>query len=263
MPAYPNLEAEINQRRTAMPYENRRTEFVNHPEGQFEGIIYKWKDQGWKPSPYGSRHRAFFGIESINAFMDDGRPFVINEFLPVAFGDQSILQKRRVEILGRALTEVERETFNPKEIIGTRIAYQVVYRDKPGGGVWVNINAIMRLQDQSKGSLVNEIQIDESIPNGFEEPSSQPNPDTYDGRVGEITPEYFVRLVTTACDNGLVESSAAEAIISWASNGPDTSEMEQRARNCEDLLVRSGIPLPGRPLFEPTSTLAAEPGLPL
>ena len=53
-------------------------DFKDHPEGKFEGIVYCWKYQGEKTNAYGDvKKRAMLRVESMDEFMEDGRPFSV------------------------------------------------------------------------------------------------------------------------------------------------------------------------------------------
>ena len=155
-----------------MPY-RMKSDFEPHPVGQFDGIIYLWKDRGLMKDSYGNeKHKAMMGIESLIAKTQKGDPFTIVEPVNLAFGPKSKLQTRREQILGRPLKPEEVAAFEPSEILHARVGYTVKHNPKPDGGVWCNIDALWRLEDQLRGELVNAISCNIN-PELYDSPSSQ------------------------------------------------------------------------------------------
>ena len=206
-----------DRKESTMPYQADPEEFAPHPTGQHEGIIYKWEDRGIATTPFGKKHRAMIGIESITATMDDDRPFAVAEFLNIAFGENARLRARRTQILGRELLKNEKLMFDPKEILEVRVGYTVQHKARDDGdGVWTNIDALWRLEDQGKGNLQNEVTCielpeEERKPTGTNDQNGQVPP-LDDGGVAALDERrgYGCLLIEKLAGHDLVTKEHAE-----------------------------------------------------
>jgi hypothetical protein len=228
-----------------MSYQGARKEFEVHPQGQHEGIVYMWKDRGIIPTHYGDKHRGLIGIESISSFMTDGRPYIIVESVNIAFGKKARLRERREQILGRPLTDDEAYDFDPRELMEARVGYVVKHREEEDS-VWANIDALWRVEDQGKGTLVNDIVVLEEAPEKASgEVSEETSEETSEsnGDPGIERQDHALRLLDRLADSGLVSQDEAGSCIAKV-QAFSTENLALTIKRWEDKLSKAGVSLP-------------------
>lgn len=139
-----------------------RTEFVPHPMGPSEGIIYEVRDLGEIETPFGRKHKVAVKVQSLDHTMDDddGRPFSVQKMMNLSGHEASDLYKFRCSALKvSALTEDQIRDFADTELVGIRIGYVVEHTvSTKNGNTYANISTVWRLEDQKKGELILEPQ---------------------------------------------------------------------------------------------------------
>ena len=151
-----------------MAYKGERSgggSYQIHPEGNFDGIVYSFRDMGEKENQFGNvERRCDFAIESLDEFMEDGRPFAGFVFFNMKWGNpeatgkmRPIMQQVREVFLGRKLTDSDSDKasivlpeekwydFDEENYLGIRVRYRVTHQDS--------------LKDQDQGEMYNEKQV--------------------------------------------------------------------------------------------------------
>jgi len=141
-------------------YTMERTEFVPHPVGPSEGIIYEIRDLGEMDTQYGTKHKVAVKIQSLNHTMQDGRPFSIQKLMNLSGHDRSDLFKFRCAARGiPVLTDKEAYSFDDQELLGVRLGYVVEHQvSESNGNTYGIVATVWRLEDQTKGEIVLEAQ---------------------------------------------------------------------------------------------------------
>ena len=150
-----------------------------HPEGNFDGIVYSFRDMGEKENQFGNvERRCYFAVESLDEFMEDGRPYAGFVFFNMKWGNpeatgkmRPIMQQVREVFLGRKLTdsdggkssivlpEEKWYDFDEENYLGIRVRYRVTHQDSRNGKTYANTELLERLKDQGQGEMYNEAQI--------------------------------------------------------------------------------------------------------
>jgi len=132
-------------------------DFVPHPQGQHDGIIFEVEVRLNEATQYGPKNRVILKIESGTKMEDaDGDPilddegrergYVIWDWLTVARKQGSRFRDRRESVLGRALSEAEAKAdeMDPvEEFQGKEVSYVVKHAPgKEAGQVYANIQAM-------------------------------------------------------------------------------------------------------------------------
>mgnify|MGYP004453376231 CR=1 FL=1 len=141
-------------------YELPRTEFLPHPDGPDEGVIYEVRDLGDIETAYGVKHKVAVKVQSFGHMMEDGRPFSVQKMMNLSAHDQSDLYKFRCAALGvKTLSDDKAIFFDDEELVGIRVGYVVEHQiSQKNGNTYGNIGSIWRLEDQTKGEIVLEAQ---------------------------------------------------------------------------------------------------------
>jgi hypothetical protein len=165
-----------------MAYKGERSgggEYQIHPEGNYDGIVYAFRDMGEKENQFGNvERRCYFAIESLDEFMEDGKPFAGFVFFNMKWGNpeatgkmRPIMQQVREVLLGRKLKDgskgkadgvLPEETwydFEESNYLGTRVRYRVTHNESRNGKTYANTEILERLKDQKQGEMYNESQI--------------------------------------------------------------------------------------------------------
>ena len=154
-----------------MPYEGEESggkDFVLHPAGRFNGIIYGFKDYGLKENGFGNvERRCHFSIESLDEFMEDGKPHAAFIWFNLKWGNMKAsgkmrpaFQQLREVLLGRSITDVaEWTSFDENDFIGKRGRYRCTEGTKQDGSPKVDTEILEPLDDQEMGEMYNEITI--------------------------------------------------------------------------------------------------------
>ena len=141
-------------------YTMERMEFVPHPVGPSEGIIYEVRDLGEIDTQFGAKHKVAVKIQSLDHKMEDGRPFSIQKLMNLSGHDKSDLFKFRCAARGvAALKDDEAYNFDDGELLGVRLGYVVEHQvSQKNGNTYGNLATVWRLEDQKKGEIVLEAQ---------------------------------------------------------------------------------------------------------
>tara|TARA_R100001594_G_scaffold15055_1_gene31770 strand:+ start:647 stop:1144 length:498 start_codon:yes stop_codon:yes gene_type:complete len=141
-------------------YELPRTEFLPHPAGPDEGVIYEVRDLGDIETAFGVKRKVAVKVQSFGKLMEDGRPFSVQKMMNLSGHDQSDLYKFRCAALGvTSLKDDQAYSFDDQELIGVRVGYVVEHQvSQKNGNTYGNIGSIWRLDDQTKGEIVLEAQ---------------------------------------------------------------------------------------------------------
>jgi len=136
-------------------YEIERTEFVPHPIGPGEGIIYDVRDLGNIETPFGVKHKVSIRIQSIDQRMEDGRPFTVQKMCNVSGHEASDLYKFRCAALKKAaLSDEEAYNFDDAELLNVRVGYVISHSvSAKNGNTYGNLDTVWRLDDQTKGKV--------------------------------------------------------------------------------------------------------------
>ena len=154
-------------------------EYQIHPEGNYDGIVYAFRDMGEKDNLFWNvERRCYFAIESLDEFMEDGKPFAGFVFFNMKWGNpeatgkmRPIMQQVREVLLGRKLKDgskgkadgvLPEETwydFEESNYLGTRVRYRVTHNESRNGKTYANTEILERLKDQKQGEMYNESQI--------------------------------------------------------------------------------------------------------
>ena len=259
-----------------MPYRGSPSDFEAHPAGQHKGIVYLWKDRGMVQTPFGLKHKAMLGIESLTSFSDeDQRPHVVMESMNIAFGNNSTLKKRREDILGRELSKEERYDFDPSELMRARVGYVVKHRERDDGdGVWANLDSLWRLKDQQEGALQNDVVLvehpefqEQGKKQDRQQGASQGEADP--AGLGGGTPygeQSFNRihafnLLSAASEGDMITAAQAESTVT-ALNAMVEPDLEKFIERWEGALIRRGKDVPLRPSTSQTSQTKLDDDLP-
>jgi len=141
-------------------YVMERTEFIPHPIGPSEGIIYEIKDLGIIQTPFGDKHKVAIKIQSISHRMEeDNKPYVVQKLVNVSGHEAGHLYKFRCAALKKtALTDEEAYNFDDQELLNVRVGYVVTHSiSSKNGNTYANLDTVWRLDDQSKGSVELEL----------------------------------------------------------------------------------------------------------
>jgi hypothetical protein len=135
--SHTSAKPQAKQRRIKVKFDVPKNNFVPHSAGMFTGIITDVTDQGERESNFEGKtklvHKISFDITSDTAIMDGGKPFVHREWCTLSSDDRSKLVKCRQDLLGRPLTEAEKESFDADvEMIGRRVNYVIEHTFKNG-----------------------------------------------------------------------------------------------------------------------------------
>lgn len=127
-----------------MAYKMPKTEFAPHPEGNFIGVIKEVIDQGMRDSTYNghtvSKLRLSIIIEAETLKMDDGQPWAHWEWVNLSGSSKSRLTELRQKLLGRLLSDEERENFDDEsEMVGKRINYMIAHSISDTGSTFANL----------------------------------------------------------------------------------------------------------------------------
>ena len=194
-----------------------KKEFEPHPIGQHEGIICLLEDVGMKTTAFGEKHKVAVRVESTTAMMDDGQPFVVQQWYTLSGHPKSSLRKFRELIAGRELTDDEAHVFDTEDplLLGKKVGFVIVHNEgKDGGTPYANIKAIWPLK---AGLDTNRM-------------------------------KYFLRLVDLRADKGQITVSAATNTSKWVTSSKCTPELlEEGIGKFEAFLTEAGIPLPEMP----------------
>ena len=238
-------------------------DFKDHPEGKFEGIVYCWKYQGEKTNAYGDvKKRAMLRVESMDEFMEDGRPFSVAIFHNISWGiiskrnsQMPVMQELREKILDIKLTEENWYEFDPKDLMDVRVKFKVHYEPRrDGNGHWVNVDIIDRIDDQSKGERENPIVVvtpedaDENNPTQKEgKPSAPPPPSLPEanGKAESERREHVVAVIELLAEKGAMKESDAEKWSLWVANeGLTAKDIEDNYPKLESMATKAKIDLP-------------------
>lgn len=147
-------------------FEVPRTEFVPHPMGPSEGIIFDVQDKGVIETPFGNKHKVAIKVQSLDKFIPDDddkpttKPFSVQKMCNLSGHEASDLYKFRCAALKVAnLTEDQAYNFDDSELLGVRIGYVVAHTvSTKNGNTYANIDTVWRLDDQTKGEITLEAQ---------------------------------------------------------------------------------------------------------
>lgn len=143
-----------------------RTEFVPHPMGQSEGVIYEVRDLGEIETPFGIKHKVAIKVQSFTQYIPDedgkpsDKPFSVQKMMNLSGHEASDLYKFRCAALQVAnLTEDQAYNFDDSELLGVRLGYNVAHTvSQKNGNTYANIDSVWRLEDQTKGEIILEPQ---------------------------------------------------------------------------------------------------------
>ena len=212
---------------------NDTDDFQDHPEGSSTGIVYCWKYMGEKTNSYGDvKKKLMLRIESMDEFMEDGRPFSVGIFHNLSWGVISkkssqfaTMQQLREDILDITLTAENWNDFDPEDLMDARISYRVRYEPKlDGNGHWVNVDRIMRLEDQTLGKRVNDIQV---VMPPDEEGGEQAGDSQETPSAGRPSPEellYITECIEFLASKDVLDEAKADAWSMWANSADLTQE---------------------------------------
>lgn len=133
-----------------------KPDFIPHPEGQYDGIIYQVEDLGMQETNFGMKHQVSIKIEALECAMEDGQPFTIQRRVSLSGHQKSTLRKLREQLLGKKLTDDEAYNFDTEELVGIRVGYIVEHNESAEGRKFANIANIWPLKDQKKGEIRNK-----------------------------------------------------------------------------------------------------------
>lgn len=152
-----------------MPYEGKESgggsDFVLHPPGRFNGIIYGFKDYGLKENPFGNvERRCHFAIECLDEFLEDGKPHAAFIFFNMKWGNMKATGKMRPQfqqvrevLLGRKITDKDEWTsFDENDFLGMRVRYRCTEGKKQDGSPKIDTEILEPLDDQELGEMYNE-----------------------------------------------------------------------------------------------------------
>ena len=194
-----------------------KSDFIPHPVGQHEGKICLLEDVGMKTTAFGEKHKVAVRVESTTAMMEDGQPFIVQQWFTLSGHPKSSLRKFRELIAGRPLTEDEAYLFDTDDpmLLNKPVGFVIVHNEgKDGGTPYANIKAIWPLKVG-----LNRLRV-----------------------------EYFLRLVDLRADKAQITIDAATKIGKWASSSKCTPELlEDGIGKFEAALMEAKIPLPISP----------------
>jgi hypothetical protein len=144
-------------------YDIPRPEFTPCPEGQHKGVIYDIEDLGVVPTQYGDKRKIAVKIEVHTAKMDDGNPFIIQRRYNLTTGPKSELQKLRVIIAGRQLSDVEQNSFSDSELLNKHVGLVVTHKVTPDA-TYANVDQIWPLDDVAPHTPAPEAQVPTTNP---------------------------------------------------------------------------------------------------
>jgi hypothetical protein len=151
-----------------MPYAGKSSgsgEYESHPVGRFSGIIYGFRDFGMKENNFGNiERRCYFAVESLEEFMEDGRPFAGFVFFNMKWGNMESSGKMRPQmqqireiLLDRQITDVEEwESFDENDYIGLRVQYKITEYTKQNKSTGTKCEILNLHDDQEQGEMYNE-----------------------------------------------------------------------------------------------------------
>ena len=147
-------------------YSIERTEFVPHPMGPSEGIIYDVADKGSMETTFGIKRKVSIKVQSLDHMMEDGRPFSVQKMMNISAHEASDLYKFRCAILQvGALTDEQAYSFDDSELLGKRIGDVCEHQvSQKNGQIYAHIStSVWPLTDQTKGEAILEAQSKEVI----------------------------------------------------------------------------------------------------
>jgi len=117
-----------------MPYfETPLPKYDPHPVGNHRGQIVNVEDKGMVDGLYGTKHKISVQIDSETAIQEEGDPFPIWIWCTLSGSKKSKLYDLRKCLLGRDLTDEERQGFEEIELMGKRLAYSVEHAGSDDG----------------------------------------------------------------------------------------------------------------------------------
>lgn len=247
-------------------------DFKDHPEGKFEGIIYCWKYQGEKTNAYGDvKKRSMLRIESMDEFMEDGRPFSVAIFHNISWGiiskrnsQMPVMQELREKILDTKLTEENWYEFDPEDLMDVRVKFKVHYEPRrDGNGHWVNVDIIDRLDNQSKGERENPIVVvtPEEEGDDTEKEIKSPSPSFPADENGKAEPErreHIVEVIELLAETGAMKEADAEKWSIWVADEELThKEITSNYPKLINIANKAKVKLPD-PKVHPVSSGADE-----
>ena len=130
--------------------------FTPAPEGQWVVICCDVADLGEVETKWGKKPtvRIYWQIDTKDAKMDDGRPFLCAKQYTASLHEKSQLRKDLEAWRGRAFTGAELEGFDLEKLIGIPALIQVTHRKSDRGATFANVTSIMRLPRGMTGPLI-------------------------------------------------------------------------------------------------------------
>ena len=194
-----------------------KSDFIPHPVGQHEGKICLLEDVGMKTTAFGEKHKVAVRVESTTAMMEDGQPFIVQQWYTLSGHPKSSLRKFRELIAGRALTDDEAYLFDTDDpmLLNKPVGFVIVHNEgKDGGTPYANIKAIWPLK----------------------------------AGLDKLRVEYFLQLIDLRTDKGQITVDAATKTGKWTSSSKCTPELlEEGIKKFEAALATANIPLPEMP----------------
>ncbi len=143
-----------------MAYHATPREFEIPPEGEHIAVNIGWEDKGVQATQWGEKHKAILKYESLTHNMEDGRRFVIYDFLNLAFGENATLTDRRKRILG--VSELDNPwDFDPFDLVGIKLRVFIEHQTNEGGKKFAKLVSVRRHEDQDIPDLENEVEVHE------------------------------------------------------------------------------------------------------
>jgi hypothetical protein len=199
-----------------------RNDFVPHPEGQHEGEIILIEDLGMKETSFGSKHKIAVRIASSTARMDDGEPYIVQQWFTLSGHEKSSLRKFREMVLARKLTNDEAYNFDPDaELKDKKVGFVIVHNEGREGVVFANIQAIWPLK------------------NGSAAPPAQGSGKPDSAAIGRA-----IRLIAYAVEKGIYDEQKGKQGEEWAENKADAAGLARFIERITQELKVKGFELP-------------------
>ena len=120
-------------------------DFENPEIGTENAVLYSIVDIGTQVNDYGSQRQIIITWE-LDQAMDDGRPFVISKFYKLSLHEKANLCIDIEGMLGRTLTQNEKETLNFEKLLGFPCQVHLAAKTKKNGNETVVAKAFMPMK---------------------------------------------------------------------------------------------------------------------
>jgi hypothetical protein len=131
-----------------MRIQETEREWVNHPEGQYQGVCVDVVDLGMQPTQYGDKHKCRIVFETEHEIINDDDGTVKNAIVGKRF-TVSLYKSNLLEFIeswrGRKLTKEETADFDTEQLIGANAMLQITHEQGSDGKTYDHIQSIMKL----------------------------------------------------------------------------------------------------------------------